>query len=126
MTNTAMDSTAAELRHAIAAAKGGRRNAHVPSDLRKRALELLEIGRARGTSTRETAAALGIHATTLSSWRGELEAHAPFVEARVVGHRGPEPNPEREVVERSSRSLRVTVIDGLDASALETVLRSLR
>jgi transposase-like protein len=126
MRNTAIDSTAAELRQAIAAAKGGRRNAHVPSALRKRALELLEIGRARGTSTRETAAALGIHATTLSSWRGEAEQSAPFVEARVVGHRRPEPEPAGEVVGRSSRSLRVTVIDGLDASALETVLRSLR
>jgi hypothetical protein len=126
MTNTAMNSTAAELRQAIAAAKGGRRNAQVPSDLRKRALELLEIGRARGTSTRETAAALGIHATTLTSWRGEPGVRAPFVEARVVGHPEPEPEPDREVVGRFPRSLRVTVIEGLDASALETVLRSLR
>ena len=48
MTSKTIDTTATEQRQAIAAAKGGRRNAHVPMDLRKRALELLEAGRARG------------------------------------------------------------------------------
>jgi transposase-like protein len=121
MTSKATDSTAMELRHAIAAAKGGRRNAHVPDDLRKRALELLEAGRARGTNARATAAALGIHETTLSNWHREQGARAPFVQARVVRNR----EPEREVALRTPARLRVMVIDGLDAVGLGELLRGL-
>jgi hypothetical protein len=121
MTSKALDSTAMDLRQAIAAAKGGRRNAHVPSDLRKRALELLEAGRARGTKARATAAALGIHETTLSNWQREQGARAPFVQARVVRSR----EPEREVAPLAPARLRVVVIDGLDVAALEVLLRGL-
>lgn len=120
MTSKTTDSTATELRQAIAAAKGGRRNAHVPIDLRKRALELLEAGRARGTKARETAVALGIHETTLLNWQRDQGARTPFVQARVIAHR----EPEREVVRATpARTLRVMVIDGLDVATLEELLR---
>jgi hypothetical protein len=118
MTSKGTDSAATELRQAIAAAKGGRRNAHVPKDLRRRALELLEAGRARGTKVRATAAALGIHETTLWNWHREQGARTPFVRARVVGDREPE-----RVGEGPARRLRVIVIDGLDVAALEELLR---
>ncbi len=120
MTSKGMDSTAMELRQAIAAAKGGRRNAHVPSDLRKRALELLEAGRARGTKVRATAAALGIHETTLWNWHREQSSRTPFVQARVVVDR----EPAREGA-GPARRLRVVVIEGLDAAGLGEVLRGL-
>jgi hypothetical protein len=120
MMSKGMDSTAIELRQAIAAAKGGRRNAHVPKDLRRRALELLEAGRARGTKVRATAAALGIHETTLWNWHREEGARTPFVQAQVVGDREP-----ARVREQPARGLRVMVIDGLNVAALEELLRSL-
>jgi hypothetical protein len=118
MTSKGTDSTAMELRQAIAAAKGGRRNAHVPKDLRRRALELLEVGRARGTNVRATAAALGIHETTLWNWHRERGGRMPFVQAQVVGDREPE-----RVGEQPARRLRVVVIEGLDVAALEELLR---
>ena len=114
------DTTATELRQAIATAKGGRRNAHVPIDLRKRALEILEAGRARGTNARETAAALGVHETTLLNWQRDL-ARAPFVQARIAEHRPP----ERVAPTAPTRALRVMVIDGLDMSTLAALLRGL-
>jgi DNA invertase Pin-like site-specific DNA recombinase len=120
MTSKGMDSTATELRQAIAAAKGGRRNAHVPEDLRKRALELLEAGRARGTKVRSTAAALGIHETTLWNWHRDAGARTAFVRARVVADREPAGRGEEP-----GRGLRVVVIDGLDAAGLGELLRGL-
>jgi hypothetical protein len=90
-------------------------------DLRKRALELLEAGRARGTKARETAAALGVHETTLLNWQRDV-ARAPFVQAQIAGHRPP----EREVARPApTRALRVMVIDGLDMATLEGLLRGL-
>ena len=120
-TRATLDAATADLRQAIATAKGGRRNGHVPRDLRKRALELLEAGRARGTKRRETAAALGIHETTLMSWQREKGSGEGFVQARVVT--------DREAARRSTpapaapaRTLRMVVIDGLDASTLAALL----
>jgi hypothetical protein len=120
MTSKGTDSTATELRQAIAAAKGGRRNAHVPEDLRRRALELLEAGRARGTKVRATAAALGIHETTLWNWHRDAAARTPFVQARVIADREPAGRGEEP-----ARGLRVVVIDGLDAAGLGELLRGL-
>ena len=115
------DTTATELRQAIATAKGGRRNAHVPIDLRKRALEILEAGRARGTNARETAAALGVHETTLLNWQRDL-ARAPFVQAQIAEHLPP----KRDVgPPAATGALRVMVIDGLDMSTLAALLRGL-
>ena len=121
MTSKTTDTTATELRQAIATAKGGRRNAHVPLDLRKRALELLDAGRARGAKARETAAALGVHLTTLLNWQRDL-ARAPFVQAKIAEHRPP----QRGVAPPApSRALRVMVINGLDMGTLEALLRGL-
>ena len=115
MTSRNFESTARELRDAIAKAKGGRRNTVVPSGLRARALVLAESQRAAGVSMRMTAAALGLHETTLMAWRRATSS--PFVPARIV------PN-EREVdVPSSAGRLRVTIIDGLDAAMLATLLR---
>jgi hypothetical protein len=110
-----------ELRQAIAVAKGGRRNGQVPGDLRKLALELLAAGRARGTTARDTAAALGIHETTLLSWQRETETRAPFVEARVVADSVAGSN---TVHDATPRPIRVMVIDGLGVAAVEALLRS--
>ena len=121
MTSKTTDTTATELRQAIAMAKGGRRNARVPIDLRKRALEVLEAGRACGTKARETAAVLGVHETTLLNWQRDL-ARAPFVQAQIAEHRPP----EREVASPApTRALRVMVIDGLDMATLGVLLRGL-
>ncbi len=122
MTSKAMDSAVTELRRAIAAAKGGRRNAHVPVDLRRRALESLDAGRARGTKAREIAAALGVHETTLLNWQRDKGAHTPFVQAKVVAHRAPE---RGVVAPTSARTPRVIVIDGLDICELQELLRGL-
>ena len=94
----------------------------MPSDLRARALELAEAGRGCGTTLRETAAALGVHATTLTSWQRAAETNTPFVPARVVmgrgfEHEGPARCPESR--------LRVAVIGGVDVATLGAVLRSL-
>jgi hypothetical protein len=122
MTSKTTESKATELRQAIAEAKGGRRNGHVPSELRRRALELLDAGRARGTKARETASALGVHETTLLNWQRERGSPTAFVQAQVVAHG----ERERAVVQPSpARTVRVTVIDGLDAATLEAVLRGL-
>ena len=118
MTSKSTDTTATELRQAIAAAKGGRRNAHVPMELRQRALDLLEAGRALGTRARETAAALGVHETTLMNWQREEGGRAPFVQAQLVRHREPE-----HAVVQPATGLRVMVIDGLDVATLEALLR---
>src|SRR5262245_27621384 len=118
-TKATTDSVAVDLRQAIAAAKGGRRNGRVPVDLRKRAVELLEAGRARGTKRRATAAALGIHETTLMSWQQELGSGEAFVQARIVSERQPPP-----AVSTPVRTFRVMVIDGVDASTLAALIGS--
>jgi hypothetical protein len=122
MTIKTVDPRVSELRQAITAAKAGRRNRPVPSDLRSRALELVEAGRGCGTTLRETAAALGVHATTLTSWQRAAETNTAFVSARVVMGRdvddeGPAGCPESR--------LRVAVIGGVDMATLGAVLRSL-
>jgi len=121
MTGKTWDSKTAELRDAIASAKSGRPNAHVPMELRKRTVELVDAGRERGIGRKEIATALGIHQTTISNWQQQLGSQKRFVRARVVARR------ETKVEEAKSpsmRRLRVMVIDGLDLAALEVLLRS--
>jgi len=120
MTSKTFESTARELREAIAKAKDGRRNKPVPSELRARALELAEAGQAQGTTTRQTAAALGVHETTLANWRRGSTSRTAFVPARLVV----EQDAEREIGALSAAGrIRVTIVDGLDAATLATLLR---
>jgi transposase-like protein len=123
MTIKTLDSTASELRQAIATVKGGRRNTPVPTELRGRALQVVEAGRARGTSMRQMAATLGVHESTLMNWRRDAASSTPFVEARVVVER----EGDREVVgpPPAERRVRVAVIDGLDVTTLAALLRSM-
>jgi hypothetical protein len=123
MTSKIFGSTARELREAIAKAKDGRRNKAVPGKLRARALDLAEAGQAQGTTTRRTAAALGVHETTLANWRRGSTSRNAFVPARMVV----EQDAEREVGGLSSVGpIRVTIVDGLDAATLATLLRGSR
>lgn len=111
---------ALELRQAIVAAKGGRRNAPIPSDLQKRSVEMLEACKLRGSSARETAAMLGIHEITLLGW--QRKSRPAFVRARVVAEKREKPETAIPV---ASRSLRVAVIDGLDVVSLAALLERL-
>ncbi len=111
---------ALELRQAIVAAKGGRRNAPIPKDLQKRSVEMLETAKLRGSSARETAAMLGIHEITLLGW--QRKSRPAFVRARVVAERRETSETARPI---ASRSLRVTVIDGLDVASLAALLQRL-
>jgi len=72
--------SALELRQAIVAAKGGRRNAPIPKELQKRSVEMLETGKLRGSSASETAAMLGIREITLLGW--PRKSRPGFVRAR--------------------------------------------
>ena len=134
MEATEAESTARELRAAIATVKGGRRNTVIPAELRKRALAYWEKGGERGSVV---AKVLGIHETTLINWRREAEGPtrgtcgATFVPVQVVASVGEAPVTEiaspvasRERATRA-RSLRVLVIDGVEVDSLATVLRSL-
>lgn len=111
---------ALELRQAIVAAKGGRRNAPIPKDLQKRSVEMLETGKLRGSSARETAAMLGIHEITLLGW--QRKSKPAFVRARVVVEKREKPETAIPV---ATRSLRVTLIDGLDVASLAALLERL-
>jgi transposase-like protein len=121
MTSKVSDSKTADLRQAIALAKRGLPNAHVPMELRKKAVEAMEAGKERGVGKKETAAALGVHPATLLNWQKALGSQKSFVRARVV------PQTEAKLVENKHppmQRLRVMVIDGLDVAMLAALLRS--
>lgn len=122
MTSKVSDSKTTELRQAIALAKRGLPNAHVPMELRKQAVEALHAGVARGVGKKETAVALGVHPATLLNWQKQLGSQKRFVRARVVAQG--ESRLEGEEKSPSMQRLRVMVIDGLDLATLAALLRS--
>ena len=120
MTNKMMDEGVAELRQAIEVAKRGKRNGPVPPDLRKRAVEVLRAQRAIGKTAEQAATSVGVHTTTLLTW--EKQFRSAFRPAQVVAERDAVARPPVTPV---GRTYRLTVIDGLDASALAAVLREM-